>query len=111
MTRVLELDQMRNLASQLATLKNILDRLDRLNFNFFQTNVVCKNYAGEHDMAKCPLYGVSNFKQATYVENLNRHNNPYSNTYNPGWRNFSKFFLEKQPRSDTKTTTICPAQE
>lgn len=59
---VLELNQISNLAAQLATLNKMLDRLDRLNINSVQTNTVCKNCAGKHTMAECPLGGNSTFE-------------------------------------------------
>lgn len=47
MARVLELDHMSNLASQLATIHKRLDGFEKLNVNSIQTNIECGNYAGE----------------------------------------------------------------
>ncbi|XP_030963798.1 uncharacterized protein LOC115984958 [Quercus lobata] len=36
-------------------------------------------------------FAQSSYGQANYVSNFQRQNNPYSNTYNPGWRNHPNF--------------------
>lgn len=46
------------------------------------SEVVCVYYGGAHMYEDCSANPVS----VNYVGN-NKYNNPYSNTYNPGWRN------------------------
>ncbi|XP_058741908.1 uncharacterized protein LOC131614323 [Vicia villosa] len=50
------------------------------------SEVTCVYYGGAHLFEECTANPVS----AKYVGN-NRYNNPYSNTYNPGWRNLPNF--------------------
>lgn len=89
--RVMELDQINNLATQMA---NLSKQIGKLGVNFFQSNNFCEICACNHTMAKCHQgnsIGHSNLEHAAYVGNPNRYNNPYYNTYNPSWRNHSKF--------------------
>ncbi|XP_021737522.1 uncharacterized protein LOC110704041 [Chenopodium quinoa] len=52
----------------------------------------CGNYGGAHASNDCP-----NFEQAQFVSNYNRsQNDPYSNTYNPGWKNYPNFSWRDQ---------------
>ena len=56
--------------------------------NAQQSTVVSCTYCGEgHLFDNCP----SNPESVYYVGNFNRNNNPYSNTYNPGWRQHPNF--------------------
>ena len=53
----------------------------------------CEQYSGQHVYGMCPFVDVNNLpmEQAQVVGGFPRPNNPYSNTYNPGWRNHPKF--------------------
>lgn len=52
---VLELDQMSSIGSQLAiALNKRFNKLERGNLSVVQTNIVCSNYFGEHNMAEFP---------------------------------------------------------
>lgn len=44
--------------------------------------ISCVFYGGDHLFEECP----NNLASVNYVGNFNGDNNPYSNTYNPGWR-------------------------
>ena len=88
---VLELDSITSLAAQMATLSQ---QLSKMNVNAIQTNVVCDHCAGNHSSVDCQMgnpSAQSSYGRANYVSNFQRQNNPYSNTYNPGWRNHPNF--------------------
>ena len=90
-TGVLELDSITSLAAQMA---NLSQQLGKMNVNAIQTNVVCDHCAGNHSSADCQVgnpFAQSSYGQANYVSNFQRQNNPYSNTYNPGWKNHPNF--------------------
>lgn len=53
MAGVLELDNMNNIASQLAALNNRFDRFERENINVVQAKNFCGNCAGEHSIVEC----------------------------------------------------------
>jgi hypothetical protein len=56
-----------------------------------QVCVVCSQF--DHSTETFPLYSSANQEQANYVgqNNYPSKNNPYSNTYNLGWRNYPNF--------------------
>ncbi|XP_050259914.1 uncharacterized protein LOC126704981 [Quercus robur] len=88
---VLELDSITSLAAQMATLSQ---QLGKMNVNVIQTNVFCDHCAGNHSSVDCQVgnpFAQLSYGQANYVSNFQRQNNPYSNTYNPGWRNHPNF--------------------
>ncbi|KAL4597574.1 hypothetical protein ACB092_11G000200 [Castanea dentata] len=88
---VLELDSITSLAAQMATLSQ---QLGKMNVNAIQTNVVCDHCSGNHSSADCQVgnpFAQSSYGQANYVSNYQCQNNPYLNTYNPGWRNHPNF--------------------
>ncbi|XP_065636347.1 uncharacterized protein LOC136070386 [Quercus suber] len=69
-------------------------QLGKMNVNAIQTNVVCDHCAGNHSSVDCQVgnpFAQSSYGQTNYVSNFQRQNNPYSNTYNPGWRNHPNF--------------------
>ena len=85
-----ELDVLTTLSSQVASLSKQVSSLTA------QANVIrtpaeaCDLCGGPHLSTQC-LEGnpfmPSQPEQAHYVGNQNRQNDPFSNTYNPGWRN------------------------
>ena len=88
---VLELDSITSLAAQMETLSQ---QLGKMNVNAIQTNVFCDHCAGNHSSADCQVgnpFAQSSYGQANYVSNFQHQNNPYSNTYNLGWRNHPNF--------------------
>ena len=58
-----------------------------------QINQYCEQCGGQHAYGMCPFVDVNNLpmEQAQVVGSFPRPNNPYSNTYNPGWRNHPNF--------------------
>jgi hypothetical protein len=56
-----------------------------------QVCAICSQF--DHTIDTCPLYSSTDQEQANYVgqSNYPPKNNPYSNTYNPGWRNHPNF--------------------
>ncbi|GMJ10745.1 hypothetical protein HRI_004743700 [Hibiscus trionum] len=72
-----------SVAIQLATITNMLKNLQRPNeVKEVKSTTSCLRCDGNHHLSECP----DNQESANYVGNYNRNNNPYSNTYNPGWR-------------------------
>lgn len=49
-------------------------------------------YNGGHPHHECPIMGTT-VEQVDFVQRNKQNNNPYSNTYNPGWRNHPNFSL------------------
>ena len=72
---------------QMTALSN---KLEHLNVSAIQTQV-CELCRGNHISVNCQVgspFASSSAKQAQYVSNFQRQqNNPYSNIYNPNWRN------------------------
>ena len=54
-----------------------------------QVCVICSQF--DHTTDTCPLYSSVDQEQANYVGQYPHKNNPYSNTYNPGWQNHLNF--------------------
>jgi hypothetical protein len=56
-----------------------------------QVCAVCSQF--DHTIETCALYSSADQEQVNYVgrNNYPPKNNPYSNTYNPGWRNHPNF--------------------
>ncbi|XP_016648321.1 PREDICTED: uncharacterized protein LOC107880735 [Prunus mume] len=86
-----DVDAITALTAQISTLSK---QLGSLNVNAIQTpNVICEFCAGNHSSADCNNGNpFSALKQVNQVGDFNRQrNNPYSNTYNPGWKNDPNF--------------------
>ena len=83
-----EIDSLSALAAQVATLSR---KLDNINVSaIHSTNTCCEFCAGNHMGINCQVgnpFANNSSEQANFVSNYQRQNNPYSNTYNPGWRN------------------------
>ena len=95
---VLELDSITSLAAEMATLSQ---QLGKMNVNDIQTNVVCYHCAGNHSSVDYQMgnpFAQLSYGQANYVSNFQRQNNPYLNTYNPGWRNHPNFSWSNNQR-------------
>ena len=72
-----------------------------MNVNAIQTNVVCDHCARNHSSVNCQMgnpFAQLSYGQANYVSNFQRQNNPYLNTYNPGWRNHPNFSWSNNQR-------------
>ncbi|XP_017985356.1 PREDICTED: uncharacterized protein LOC108663950 [Theobroma cacao] len=79
-----ELDVMNTVSTQLASLTK---KLDKLSVNVVQNSFMTCEFCGKgHSNDNCPIY----FESCQFVGNRQQ-NNPYSNTYNPGWRNHPNF--------------------
>ena len=89
-----EVDAVTALTAQVSSLSNILKSMNMAaGANSVQAVEVVCVYCGEgHSFENCPANPAS----VCYVNNFNRNNNPYSNTYNPGWRQHPNFSWTNQ---------------
>ncbi|XP_020425758.1 uncharacterized protein LOC109950616 [Prunus persica] len=89
---VLEVDAMALLTAQIS---NLTKKVDSLSVNAINTstNFGCELCAGPHPSSECTKGNpFASAEQVNQVGEFNRQrNNPYSNTYNPGWRNHPNF--------------------
>ncbi|KAL4290887.1 hypothetical protein GQ457_14G012560 [Hibiscus cannabinus] len=89
-----ELEPTDSISAQLAALTNMVKNLQRPSSS--QEVKVIASYCdlcnANHDSFECPQNPESSF----YVGNFNRNNNPYSNTYNPGWKQHPNFSWSNQ---------------
>ncbi|KAK8578894.1 hypothetical protein V6N12_069238 [Hibiscus sabdariffa] len=84
----LDLDTNDPVSAQLSAITNMLKNLQRPTDVGDAKAVSCIHCEGNHHANDCPTMHES----ASYVGNFNRNtNNPYSNTYNPGWRQHPNF--------------------
>ena len=92
-----ETDVLAKIATQmeLLTREVMRSRVDgsSLHASVNQVNQICEHCSGQHAFGMCPFVDVNNLpmEQAQVVRSFPRSNNPYSNTYNPGWRNHPNF--------------------
>lgn len=85
-------DAITSLAVQIEALSKKIDNM-QVSALKIQTSV-CDFCGGGHPNHECQVSNsfASSFEQANFVSNFHRQqNNPYSNTYNPGWRNHPNF--------------------
>ncbi|KAL5563855.1 hypothetical protein UlMin_033602 [Ulmus minor] len=86
-----EVSEITSLTAQIASLVNTLNNQQATphqNVNSVQgTRESCVLCNGSHRFQSCP----SNPESVCYVGNMNCNNNPFSNTYNPGWRQHPNF--------------------
>ncbi|KAL5583489.1 hypothetical protein UlMin_015931 [Ulmus minor] len=91
-----EVSEITSLTAQIASLVNTLNNQQATphqNVNSGQgTGESCVLCNGTHRFESCP----SNPESVCYVGNMNRNNNPFSNTYNPGWRQHPNFSWSNQ---------------
>ncbi|KAL4387142.1 hypothetical protein GQ457_09G022200 [Hibiscus cannabinus] len=89
-----ELEPIDSISAQLAALTNMVKNLQRPSSS--QEVKVISSYCdlcnANHDSFECP----QNLESSFYVGNFNRNNNPYSNTYNPGWKQHPNFSWKNQ---------------
>ncbi|KAL4378104.1 hypothetical protein GQ457_02G030500 [Hibiscus cannabinus] len=89
-----ELEPTDSVSAQLAALTNMVKNLQRPSSS--QEVKVIASYCDlcnvNYDFFECPQNPESSF----YVGNFNRNNNPYSNTYNPGWKQHPNFSWNNQ---------------
>ncbi|KAL4283785.1 hypothetical protein GQ457_16G021310 [Hibiscus cannabinus] len=89
-----ELDPTDSVSAQLAALTNMVKNL-QCPSSSQEVKVIasyCDLCNANHDSFECPQNPESSF----YVVNFNRNNNPYSNTYNPGWKQHPNFSWNNQ---------------
>lgn len=56
--------------------------------------MLCDYCTGNHSSIYCQMekpFAQPNFKEVNYLSNLQCQNNPYSNTFNPRWKNYPNF--------------------
>ncbi|XP_027165399.1 uncharacterized protein LOC113765424 [Coffea eugenioides] len=113
---MIEMDTLNMLGAQMNNVVKLLNRQAGVGSSSSNAHVACCSVCGgEHDTNDCV-----DFEQVQFVNNYNRNaqNNPYSNTYNPGWRNHPNFvwkdqsnqhrptnppgFQPRQPQAETK---------
>ncbi|KAK8515209.1 hypothetical protein V6N12_019257 [Hibiscus sabdariffa] len=89
----LDLDANDSVSAQLSAITNMLNNLQKPTDVRDAKALSCVHCEGNHHANDCPTMHES----ASYVGNYNRNaNNPYSNTYNPGWRQHPNFSLGNQ---------------
>ena len=96
---VLDLDTYSKLSADLSLLNKKVDKLS--NANSVSSNPSCNNCnATDHWTAECQFGDVEQNAEVNALNQGNqgnfRPNNPYSNTYNPGWRNHPNFSWRNQ---------------
>ncbi|KAL5556287.1 hypothetical protein UlMin_038523 [Ulmus minor] len=91
-----EVSEITSLTAQIASLVNTLNNQQATphqSVNSVQgTGESCVLCNGNHRFESYP----SNPESVCYVGNMNRNNNPFSNTYNPGWRQHPNFSWSNQ---------------
>ncbi|KAL4378750.1 hypothetical protein GQ457_02G023750 [Hibiscus cannabinus] len=89
----LELDANDSVSAQLSAITNLLKNLQKPSDVREAKALSCVHCEGNHHATDCPVM----HEQASYLGNYNRNsNNPYSNTYNPGWRQHLNFSWNNQ---------------
>ncbi|XP_027156543.1 uncharacterized protein LOC113757463 [Coffea eugenioides] len=90
---MLEVDTLNMLSVKMDNVVKILNRHVGSSSNQGVVVPCCTTCGGDHDDSMC-----SSSEQIQYLNNYNRppQNNPYSNTYNPGWRNHPNFGWKDQ---------------
>ncbi|XP_022883520.1 uncharacterized protein LOC111400337 [Olea europaea var. sylvestris] len=87
-------DAMTALAVQMEVLTMKMDNLSKSVNMVHQSPPVCEGCGADHASTRCPLASthVNQFKEVSYALNFQRQqNNPFSNTFNPGWKNHPNF--------------------
>ncbi|KAG9442238.1 hypothetical protein H6P81_018092 [Aristolochia fimbriata] len=78
------------LQAQVESLTNQLSKLQKPSL----VALICDMCGGGHPSQECQagnVQAVNSFDHANYVSNFRKSNDPYNNTYNPGWRNHQNF--------------------
>jgi hypothetical protein len=100
---VIETDISIKLAAQLEAMQNSIDRLTNQNIPAVHQSPTCAIYGGGGHLAI--NYNWGEFAEGdteqvnAFNNNFRLRNNPYSNTYNPGWRNHPNFYQDNQPQN------------
>ncbi|XP_057246916.1 uncharacterized protein LOC130589365 [Beta vulgaris subsp. vulgaris] len=98
-----EVEGINMLNAKVDNLVNLFTKMS--NVNSVSTTIPCNMCGGAHLSGEC-----ANVEQAQYVSNFNRHpqNDPYSNTYNPGWRNHPNFSWRNQGQQNVNVNSQHP---
>ncbi|XP_017979877.1 PREDICTED: uncharacterized protein LOC108662804 [Theobroma cacao] len=98
-----ESDVLNTVSTQLASLAK---KIDKLSVNAIQNSFMTCEFCGErHSNDNCPIY----YESCQFVGNT-KQNNPYSNTYNPGWRNHPIFSWNNNQRSSLMAKSNFPSR-
>ncbi|KAI3819085.1 hypothetical protein L1987_12908 [Smallanthus sonchifolius] len=82
-----QVDGITSLAAQVEALSTKIDQM-----HVHKARSLCELCGGAHPTSACQVGDQGAHEQVDFMSNQNRpQNNPYSNTYNPGWRNHSNF--------------------
>jgi Retrotransposon gag protein len=102
---VVETDISTKLAAQLEAMQKSIDRLTNQNIPAIHQSPTCAICGGNDHLAINYNWGRSAEGDAEQVNVLNNNfrpqNNPYSNTYNPGWRNHLNFYQDNHLKTRT----------
>ncbi|KAK8684264.1 hypothetical protein V6N13_040294 [Hibiscus sabdariffa] len=89
----LELDANDSVSAQLSAITNLLKNLQKPSDVREAKALSCVHCEGNHHATNCPVM----HEQTNYLGHFNRNsNNPYLNTYNPGWRQHPNFSWNNQ---------------
>ena len=88
---IYEIDGMNMLNAKMDSLVKMFGKMGTV--NAISNSIFCDNCGGSHMSSEC-----KQVEQVHFASNFNRsqQNNPYSNTYNPGWRNHPNFSWNNQ---------------
>ncbi|XP_021756145.1 uncharacterized protein LOC110721288 [Chenopodium quinoa] len=90
-TGMYDMDGINMLNAKVDNLTKIFSKMSNVSL-ISSSDLSCDNCGGAHASNDCP-----NFEQDQFVSNYNRsQNDPYSNTYNPGWKNHPNFSWRDQ---------------
>uniref|UniRef100_A0A803MBH3 Uncharacterized protein n=1 Tax=Chenopodium quinoa TaxID=63459 RepID=A0A803MBH3_CHEQI len=90
-TGMYDVDGINMLNAKVDNLTKIFSKMSNVSL-ISSLDLSCDNCGGAHASSDC-----LNFEQAQYVSNYNRsQNDPYPNTYNPGWKNHPNFSWRDQ---------------
>jgi hypothetical protein len=103
---VIERDISTKLAAQMEAIQKSIDRLTNQNISAVYQSPTCAICGGGDHLAINCNWERSAKGDAEQVNAFNNNfrpqNNPYSNTYNPRWRNRSNFYLDNQPQNSNQ---------
>ncbi|KAL4281894.1 hypothetical protein GQ457_03G020300 [Hibiscus cannabinus] len=95
---MLDVDANDSVSAQLSAITHMLKNLQKPTDVRDAKAVSCVHCEGKHHANDCPTM----YESANYVGNYNRNaTNPYSNTYNPGWRQHPNFSWGNQGGGNT----------
>ncbi|KAK9008818.1 hypothetical protein V6N11_080296 [Hibiscus sabdariffa] len=98
----LELDENDSVSAQFSTITNLLKNLQKPSDVREAKELSCVHCEGNHHATDYPVM----HEQASYLGNFNRNSyNPYSNTYNPGWRQHPNFSWNNQGGTNASSSS------